>query len=138
MLRNKKIYVSRDEKLKVEVIWLYHDMLVREHGEQQKIIKLVTRNFWQLEITKKVKKYIEGCDVYQRNKNCTETPIGKLMPNIVLEKAQAHIIVDFITKLLLAQESNSILVVYNRLTKIAHFVPTIEKTLYHKQPLTDL
>jgi len=34
MLRNKKIYVSRDEKLKVEVIWLYHDMLVREHREQ--------------------------------------------------------------------------------------------------------
>ena len=29
---------------------------------------------------------------------------------------------------MLAQRYNSILVVYNRLTKIAHFVPTMEKT----------
>jgi len=35
---------------------------------------------------------------------------------------------DFITKLLLAQGYDSILVVCNRMTKIAHFVPTTEKT----------
>jgi len=44
------------------------------------------RNFWWLEVTKKVKKYIKGYDTCQRNKNCTEAPIGKLMPNIVPEK----------------------------------------------------
>ena len=51
------------------------------------------------------------------------------MPNIVPEKSWAYITVDFITKLPLAQRYDSILVVYNRLTKIAYFVPTIEKTL---------
>ena len=39
-----------------------------------------------------------------------------------------HISVDFITKLPLAQEYNSILVVVNRLTKIVHFIPITEKT----------
>ena len=39
-----------------------------------------------------------------------------------------HISVDFITKLSLAQEYDSILVVVNRLTKIVHFIPTTEKT----------
>jgi len=39
-----------------------------------------------------------------------------------------HISADFITKLLLAQGYNSILVVVDRLTKIVHFIPTIEKT----------
>jgi len=34
MLRDKKIYISRDEKLKVEVIWLYHNTLVEGHEEQ--------------------------------------------------------------------------------------------------------
>ena len=38
-----------------------------------------------------------------------------------------HISVDFITKLLLAQGYNSILVVVNRLTKMVHFIPTTEK-----------
>ena len=36
---------------------------------------------------------------------------------------------DFITKLPLAQGYDSILVVVDRLTKIAHFIPTIEKTI---------
>ena len=55
-------------------------------------------------------------------------PTEKLMPNAVLERPQTHIIVDFITKLLLAQEYDSILVVCNRITKMAHFVLTTEKT----------
>ena len=46
----------------------------------------------------------------------------KLMPNIVPKKPWTHISVDFITKLLLAQGYNSILVVCNRMTKMAHFV----------------
>jgi len=65
----------------------------------------------------------------QKNKNHTEAPTRKLMPNVVLEKPWTHISADFITKLLLAQGYNSILVVCNRMTKIAHFVPTMEKTL---------
>ena len=36
---------------------------------------------------------------------------------------------DFITKLLLAQEYNSILVVVDRLTKMVHFILTTEKML---------
>ena len=77
----------------------------------------------------KVKKYIEGCNACQRNKNHTEVPAEKSMPNSVLEKPWSHILADFITKLPLAQGYNSILVVYDRITKMAHFVPTMEKTL---------
>jgi len=80
-------------------------------------------------VTKEVKKYIEECNVCQRNKNHTEAPIGKLMPNTILEKPWTYIIVDFIMKLPLAQGYDSILLVCNRITKMAHFVPTMEKTL---------
>ena len=51
------------------------------------------------------------------------------MPNVVLEKPWVYITVNFITKLPLVQRYDSILVVYNRLTKIAYLVPTMEKTL---------
>jgi len=49
------------------------------------------------------------------------------MPNSILEKPWAYISADFITKLLLAQEYNSILVVVDKLTKMVHFIPTTEK-----------
>jgi len=76
-----------------------------------------------------VKQYVEGCDFCQRNKNHTEQPAGKLIPNSIPEKPWMHILADFITKLPIAQGYNSILVVVDRLTKIVHFIPTTEKTL---------
>jgi len=65
----------------------------------------------------------------KRTKNCTEALAGKLMPNIVPEKPWSYIIADFITKSPLVQECNAILLVCDRVMKIAHFVPTTERTL---------
>jgi len=71
---------------------------------------------------------VEGCDSCQRNKNRTEQPAGKLMPNSIPEKPWTHISADFITKLPIAQGYDSILVVVDRLTKMVHFISTTEKT----------
>jgi len=49
------------------------------------------------------------------------------MPNSIPEKPWAHILVDFIIKLPLAQGYDSILVVVDQLTKMVHFIPTTEK-----------
>ena len=50
------------------------------------------------------------------------------MPNFILEKPWTHILADFITKLPLVQEYDSILVVMDWLTKMVYFIPTMEKT----------
>ena len=50
------------------------------------------------------------------------------MPNVIPEKLQSHISADFITKLPLAQEYDIILVVYDRFSKMVHFIATTEKT----------
>ena len=92
------------------------------------MVELITRNFWWLGVTKEVKRYVEGCNACQRNKNRTEQPAGKLMPNSIPEKPWTHISADFITKLPLAQGYDSILVVVDRLTKMVHFISTTEKT----------
>jgi len=128
MLKEGKVYVPKDDKLRAEIIRLYHDMSVGEHGGQWKTTELVTRNFWWLGISREVKQYMEGCDMCQRNKNCMQVPTGKLMLNSIPEKPWSHISADFITKLPLAQGYDSILVVVDRLTKMAHFIPTTEKT----------
>jgi len=51
------------------------------------------------------------------------------MSNAILEKPQSHILADFITKLLLAQGYDAILVVCDHFSKIVHFIATTEKTL---------
>ena len=45
MLRDGKVYVPKDERLRAEVIQLHHDTLVGGHEGQWKTTELVTRNF---------------------------------------------------------------------------------------------
>ena len=66
------------------------------------------------------------------NKNKIEVLVGKLMTNKVLEKPWTHLIVDLITKLLLVASKNTILVVYNKLSKMMHFVATKKGILAEK------
>jgi len=128
MYKEGKVYVPKDDQLRMKIIRLHHDTLVGGHGKQWKTVELVTRDFWWPGITKEVKRYVEGCDACQRNKNHTEQLAGKLMPNSILEKSWTHILADFMTKLPLAQGYDLILVVVDRLTKIVHFIPTTERT----------
>jgi len=69
MLKKGKVYVPKDEELRTEIIWLHYDTLVRGHGGQWKTVELVTRNFWLPGVTKEVKRYMEGYNSCQRNKN---------------------------------------------------------------------
>ena len=87
------------------------------------MIELVIRNHWWPEVTKDV----EGCDLYQRIKNRIETLARKLIMNKVLEKLWMHLIVDFITKLPLVTGKNTILVLCNKISKMVHFIATMEK-----------
>jgi len=74
-----------------------------------------------------VGKYVEGCNMCQRMKNRTEAPAGKLKLSEILEKLWTHLTVNFITKLPLVAGKDVILVVYNRLSKMTHFVTTMEE-----------
>ena len=72
-------------------------------------------------------RYMDRYDAYQRYKNQSEVPAGKLIPNAIPEKPWSYISADFITKLPLAQGYNAILVVCNCFSKMAHFIATTEK-----------
>ena len=128
MYKEGKVYIPKNNRLRVEIIRLYHNIPMEGHRGQWKIVELVIRNFWWLETTKEIKRYIKEYNSCQRNKNHTKQLAGKLMPNSIPNKPQTYISVDFITKLPLAQGYDSILVVVDRLTKIVHFILTIERT----------
>jgi len=122
------VYVPKDKALRVEIIRLHYDSPIGGHEGQWKTVELVGRNFWWPGVTREVKRYVEGCDACQRNKNCIKQPAGKLMPHSIPDKVWTHILADFITKLPLAQGYDSVLVVVDQFTKMSHFVPTTEKT----------
>ena len=62
-------------------------------------------------------------------KNRIEAPVERLKLSEIHKKLWTHLIVDFITKLLLVAEKDTILVICDRLSKMIHFITTIEETL---------
>ena len=59
VIKKEQIYMP-EEELKRRVIYLYYNMLVEGHRRRQKTMKLVMRNYWQLGVTKEMKRYVEG------------------------------------------------------------------------------
>ena len=128
MLKERKVYIPKNIKLRAEIIQLHHNVPAARHGEKWKMAELVTRNYWWPGVTRDVGKYMEGCDLCQRIKNRMEKVAEKLKLSEIPEKLWTHLTVDFIMKLLIVAGKNAILVVCNRLSKITHFVAIIEGT----------
>ena len=78
VLKEGKVYVPKDEELRAEIIYMYHDVPAAGHRGRWKTVELVTRNYWWPGITRDVGRYVEGCDLCQRMKNKTEKVAGKL------------------------------------------------------------
>jgi len=127
VMKEGRIYVP-EEKLRGEIIQLYHNSPVGGHRGRWKMTELVARNYWWLGVMKEVERYVDRCNACQRYKNQSKALVGKLITNAILEKPWSHILVDFISKLPLAQGYNTILVVCDYFSKMAHFIATTEKT----------
>ena len=128
VLKERKVYVLKDEELRVEIIQLHHDVPAAGHGERWKTVELVTRNYWWPGVTRDVGKYVEGCDLCQRMKNRIEKLAGKLKLSEVPKKPWSHLTVDFITKLPVVVGKDAVLVVCDWLSKMTHFVATTKGT----------
>jgi hypothetical protein len=79
-------------------------------------------------MSRKIKEYIFTCDVCQKVKPRPHAPIRLLQPIPVLAQPFEVIPMDFITELPVSKAGHdSILVVIDKLTKYALFIPTTSK-----------
>jgi len=45
VLKEEKVYIPKDKKLRVKIIQLHYDVLVAKYERRWKMMKLVTRNY---------------------------------------------------------------------------------------------
>jgi len=57
VLKERKVYVQKDEELRAKIIWLHYNVPVAEYGRRWKMTELVTRNYWWLGVTRDVEGY---------------------------------------------------------------------------------
>jgi transposase InsO family protein len=101
----------------------YHDSPLAGHFGINKTLKLIQRDYAWPTMKKDVSDYVKSCDVCCRSKTPRKKPSGLLHPLPVPTRPWASISLDFITDLPLVNNMDSVLVIVDRFTKLAHFVP---------------
>ena len=121
LLFENLIYVPN--KIRIRVLELHHDSISAGHFGINKTIELISRNFWWPKLQKDVKMFIKSCEICSKSKIPRHKPYGLLSPLSTPNRAWSAISMDFIVELPKSKDMTTIMVVVDRLTKMAHFIP---------------
>ncbi|KAG8819677.1 hypothetical protein FRC17_010364 [Serendipita sp. 399] len=131
LLHDQRVYVPDATpargNLRMRVLQLHHDHPTAGHFGQTKTTALVKREYYWPELRDDVVKFIKSCVPCSRNKAPRHKPYGLLKPLPVPERPWHSISMDFIEKLPESKGHTQILVVVDRLTKQAIFIPCPKK-----------
>jgi hypothetical protein len=117
--------VLPDIPYRQKVIHENHNLAIAGHpGFVQTYSKMARLYYWP-GMSKDVRKHVQECDECQRTKPSTQPPSGKLEPMPIPGRPWQSIGMDFLGTLRKSRKGNDmILAVVDRLTKMAHFIPT--------------
>jgi hypothetical protein len=116
----------KDKLLKEAILRENHKIPQAGHMGRTKLLEAVQRYYWWPNVREEVEDYIRTCEQCQRNKAGTQLPGGLLQPLPIPQRRWECISMDFITSLPLTDRGHdAILVVVDRLSKYAHFIPVV-------------
>jgi hypothetical protein len=122
MYKNR-IYVGAHSDLRTHLIQSFHNSSLGGHyGERVTYVRLKSLFHWPGMRTV-VSQFIKTCPVCQINKSENVPYPGLLQPLPMPDMAWQHITMDFIEALPKSEGKDTILVVVDKLTKYAHFIP---------------
>ncbi|MBW0526174.1 hypothetical protein O181_065889 [Austropuccinia psidii MF-1] len=119
------VVVPNDPTIQLSILQKRHDSPLAGHPGQEKTLKLVKRDFHWPGMTQFIKDYVSSCQQCSRNKNIHHKKFGLLKPLPIPNGPWICLSMDFITQLPLSNSFDSILVIVDRFSKMAVFIPTM-------------
>jgi hypothetical protein len=133
----KRICVLDLKPIKKLILREAHDSAYSIHPGSTKMYKDLKTRYWWNGMKRDVAEYVALCDTCQRVKAEHQRPAGLLQPLKIPEWKWEEIGMDFIVGLPRTQAGyDSIWVIVDRLTKVAHFIPV--KMTYSSAKLLEL
>lgn len=123
--RNDKIVVPDDELCKLRIVQMAHDHPTAGHLGIANTIELIKREFFCSGLAGFVAHFIKTCDLCNRSKARRHLPYGLLQPLPIPNHPWSSVSVDFVGPLPPSKGFDLILVVVDRMTKMAHFMPCV-------------
>ncbi|WVZ52417.1 hypothetical protein U9M48_003473 [Paspalum notatum var. saurae] len=131
-----RICVPNTKSIRDLILKEAHETAYSIHPGSEKMYQDLKQKFWWYGMKHEVAEYVALCDVCQRVKAEHQKPAGLLQPLKIPEWKWEEIGMDFIVGLPHTQSGfDSIWVVVDRLTKVAHFIPI--KTTYSGAKLAE-
>ena len=121
-----RIYIPEADDLRLHVLQYKHDHPLSGHFGQSCTLELVHRDYTWPGIRKYVKDYVKSCTTCARAKTPHHRPYRLLKQLPIPERPWDSISMDFIEQLPSSSGFTAILVVVDRLSKQAIFVPTYD------------
>ncbi|MBW0583652.1 hypothetical protein O181_123367 [Austropuccinia psidii MF-1] len=118
------VVVPNDPTLQLSLLQKHHYSPLAGHPGQEKTLKLVKGDFHWSGMTQFIKDDVSSCQQCSRNKNIHHKNFGLLKPLPIPNGPWIFLSMDFITQLPLSKSFDSILVVVDRFSKMAVFIPT--------------
>src|SRR5664279_565062 len=120
----KHVCVPKDPEIRKLIFQEAHDSPYSIHPSNTKMYMDLKERFWWSNMKREIAKYIAKCDVCNRVKAEHQKPAGLLQPLPVPDWKWNEIGMDFITGLPRTKSGyDSIWVIVDRLTEVAHFIP---------------
>ena len=118
------IPVATAQPLIMQILQQYHDSPLARHYGVARTQALVAQYFVWPGLARDVEAYVRSCDTCARNKVVRHAPYGLLSPLPIPTRPWSTVSLDWIRDLPPSHYHDAILVVVDRLTKQAHFIPT--------------
>ncbi|GJP67796.1 hypothetical protein CLOP_g24567 [Closterium sp. NIES-67] len=119
-----RIWVPAYRLLRELLIPEVHDSNPSDHFGVDKTHKLLHHFYYWPYSASDVQRYVSACPTCQRMKSSRQQPLGLLQPLEPSQKPWQHVTIDFVTGLPAGASGNgALLVVVDRLMKMAHFAP---------------
>jgi transposase InsO family protein len=121
-----RILVPDNKDIKLRILGQHHDSPIAGHQGQARTLELVSRKYYWAGMKMQVNNYVDSCEICQRSKGAKKHSPLKNMG--IPDRPWEEINYDFIVKLPISGGFDSILVVIDRFSRQAHFIPCHEST----------
>jgi hypothetical protein len=113
------------ESMRLQVMDETHNVLTESaHGGYAKTYNRIAATYYWPQMSRDVKRYVSTCDICQKSKPRRHAPIGLLQPIPIPSHPFEVVSMDFIPELPNSDGFDNILVIVDKLTKYAIFIPT--------------
>jgi hypothetical protein len=121
--KQKRLYVL-ERRVRELLLKECHDGPLAGHGGAKRTITFLKKTYYWPNLKDDAEEYVKTCLICQQNWIFNKKQVGLLQPLLIPEGPWESVSMDFMVNLLPSRGFDAIMVVVDRFSKMAHFIPT--------------